>query len=1688
VIGYSAAVSVEFFQTVCDVLGPRCPGGRVEAARIGAPFGPLTLARWVEAGLLGTPAAKRLKQLVDMDAVAFEAIAAVLDHGPEFSSEGDWSWDDSGPRRRSQRSKRSQRSQRISTFPVGGVDPPQSDGWGEEDDGSDDTLHESGVFPKPVDRVGRGRFECEPAAHDAGRFVDIHLATDLLLGREVALHFRSGRCPLDIEAFIATVRTQGALQHPSIQPIYEMALAPSATGGDVPFFATSRPQSTTLDAVIKARARGDGGARTQWTLHALLEAVLDVARGIGFAHRIGFVHRDIRAWHVYMGHYGEVLLGGWFRARKITDPINSTLDAHLEVVNSGLGYLAPERLLRGLSAAEQAADVWGLGALLYAVLAERPPFSGPSSSDMLDAIRAGCLLPPGAQRSGIPVALEDLCMRALVIDPDDRRLTADEFTLEIEGYLEGNRTATRRSERGRALFAEAEAASDRFMEARTAIHAQRASGMALPSAGIREAARVRAERWFQIADEGYLRTESVRPGDPGVQHSQVKLYARALQDAQRGWLDLPEALLSAGLELFGAEALSIPGHVEVRTAVPGAKVWFHHFVDDEGVLSLDAGRPLGETPIAIADVTAGSYLLRVKPAEGPEVRVPVLIDPGEVVRLRLRLPEAALRGTVYIAAGPCRVGSPADADRSAGALPEGRADLPAFFLGREPVTVRDYQTFLDDVPDADRWAPRAYLGAPPFWVPDADGDYSVPFFDPDGAEWGGDCAIVGISPEAARAYAAWLTVRDGVYWRLPTELEWEKATRGADGRSYPWGERPEPGFCHHLDQLDDPPPFLGSALRDESVYGARDLVGTVAEICDAIDASGAVLRGGSWRQPFESCCAKRRVAVRPGSPLLDVGFRLAATPFDPDAALPFVEPIRDWPLPDPPMTSPSMVSEAGLLSVEMTVGGRTLFRGLPDTPPESPQLSTNPLENGPTRYRQIEEIARGSMGRVVLAHDRVLHRNVALKILHDKHRGDTLARYRFSMEARITGRLQHPLMLPVYDMGVLPDGSRFFAMRPVEGMSLRDVLGGAAQGDARILEDFPRDRMVDIVRRTCQGVAYAHTRNIVHRDLKPANILIGEYGEVVLVDLGLARQQRLEPSDLEDVPEARLLAGDDGRVTRIGSVIGTPYYMSPEQAMGLQDMIGPSSDVYGLGAILYHVLAGRPPFSGTKIHEVLAKVRRGNPKPPSAFKPDVPAALDRIVLDALSMDHLERPDSAMSLADGLRAFQEQTRLAEEHKGWAAERAASAMLACDAWRNAAQQHDQLLAQYGALREELRRADPFSRRRAIWRAEKQLSTQLTRIDGFAAKALRDGRMALTAGDGSVIARLVNLLDGRCRLARATDDVAGLRFYQRALASLDTRRAAGLNAGAPLVVRAGPGAARATVFHQDSADPLHAGPAPVRLPHVPAGSGYVRLTQGQIEVIAPFVVRRSDPVRLDVRLAEAPEGFVAVPASRFIFGERQRIGPLWAAKLPDFFISTHPVTCGEYKAFLDGLTADDSLLSLARRPRLWSGGPALWGAAGRAAFGEYRPDHPVTGVSLADAQAYARWRAEVEGVQIRLPASAEWEKAARGVDGRGWPWGDASDSARVGNEPGPLYTVDSHPGDVSLYGMRGIASGVFEWTLTWAPGGGCFVRGDCTVQPMGGAPCVRRLIRDPERPSPLVGFRLVIGPPPPQQLSRQ
>jgi serine/threonine protein kinase len=232
------------------------------------------------------------------------------------------------------------------------------------------------------------------------------------------------------------------------------------------------------------------------------------------------------------------------------------------------------------------------------------------------------------------------------------------------------------------------------------------------------------------------------------------------------------------------------------------------------------------------------------------------------------------------------------------------------------------------------------------------------------------------------------------------------------------------------------------------------------------------------------------------------------------------------------------------------------------------------------------EVGRGGMGIVYLARDLALDRDVAVKLLQDSFPAGSPVARRFVDEARIAGRLQHPGVPAVHDLGTLPDGRPFLAMKLVEGCTLADLLKERAESSA------DRGNLVAIFEQTCQAVAYAHEHNVVHRDLKPANIMVGNFGEVQVMDWGLAkilanpdRQVAGESTD----PEATALAatkirserdGDTAR-TQAGSVLGTPAFMPPEQAIGAIDQVDATSDVFALGAILCTILTGKPPYAAT---------------------------------------------------------------------------------------------------------------------------------------------------------------------------------------------------------------------------------------------------------------------------------------------------------------------------------------------------------------------------------------------------------------------------------------------------------------------------------------------------------------------------
>ncbi|MEZ4403457.1 MAG: protein kinase [Kofleriaceae bacterium] len=278
------------------------------------------------------------------------------------------------------------------------------------------------------------------------------------------------------------------------------------------------------------------------------------------------------------------------------------------------------------------------------------------------------------------------------------------------------------------------------------------------------------------------------------------------------------------------------------------------------------------------------------------------------------------------------------------------------------------------------------------------------------------------------------------------------------------------------------------------------------------------------------------------------------------------------------------------------------------------------------RYELVAEHGRGGLGRVMRAHDRRLGRVVAVKELL---RRSALAESMFVREALITARLEHPGIVSVHEAGRWSNGDPFYVMKLVSGRTLKEVMADATTPGERLA-------LLPQVIAVAEAVGYAHSEDVVHRDLKPANVLVGEFGETVVIDWGLARDLRTVDAVPLPRPGAAAPSGTPGP-TITGRVIGTPQYMAPEQARG--DAVGPAADVYAVGAILYELLAGRPAVEGDSVQGLLDRLSAGPPPPLAAVAPSVPRDLDAVVAKAMAREPGARYPTARELAADLKRFQ-----------------------------------------------------------------------------------------------------------------------------------------------------------------------------------------------------------------------------------------------------------------------------------------------------------------------------------------------------------------------------------------------------------------------------------------------------------------
>lgn len=700
---------------------------------------------------------------------------------------------------------------------------------------------------------------------------------------------------------------------------------------------------------------------------------------------------------------------------------------------------------------------------------------------------------------------------------------------------------------------------------------------------------------------------------------------------------------------------------------------------------------------------------------------------------------------------------------------------------------------------------------------------------------------------------------------------------------------------------------------------------------------------------------------------------------------------------------------------------------------------------GTDRYEDLGRIARGGQGEVRRVRDHKMDRVLALKLLRPL--ASESARRRFLAETAITVRLQHPGIVPVYDRGVTGDGRPWYTMKEVEGREFNRYLAGARDGHP---DAWTPRQLLDAFSRICEAVAYAHEQGVVHRDLKPGNVMVGRFGEVLVMDWGLARRAHGAPHDTESALDAHPYGGD-ASATAIGAVLGTPAYMAPEQAAGDLDAIAPTTDVYALGVMLYELLTGERPLRGTFAEIREALLTRDGPTPSAG-----PPPLRTLCARALARDPADRPADAGVLAREVAAWLAGARQREQARALV-EQARSIMPRVDALIAEANTLDRAAA---AVLDALPPHAPIDDKRPGWRDldAARARRREARLAEVRLRQLLQSALELDPGSTDARAALGDHYRARLLDAEAARDADRAAEYLALLEGHDADgNAEWLRGAGWLTLVTDPPGARVEVSRYVERDHRLVedrvgllGVTPLRRASIAMGSYMAVLrAPGRAVVRYPFQITRRGEWHGTPPGAEHPHpialppadalsaGERYVPAGWFEWGDADTLDGLPRSRLwvDAFVIGRDPVTHAEYIEWLDALAAagrSDEAVSFI--PPNTAEQPLYRLVDGRFELGEdpghaVARDHPATSVTLASARAFCAWRAARDGLPWRLPMSWEWEKAARGIDGRAYPWGDAFESTFacvLHHRPGraDFSPVGSHPIDESPYGVRDLA----------------------------------------------------------------
>ncbi len=740
-------------------------------------------------------------------------------------------------------------------------------------------------------------------------------------------------------------------------------------------------------------------------------------------------------------------------------------------------------------------------------------------------------------------------------------------------------------------------------------------------------------------------------------------------------------------------------------------------------------------------------------------------------------------------------------------------------------------------------------------------------------------------------------------------------------------------------------------------------------------------------------------------------------------------------------------------------------------PPPEPK----PASTQVARYRRVGILGEGGLGEVVECYDNVLGRSVALKSTRTALASDPATHAVLEREARIVAGLEHPNIIPVYDAGHHAGAGPYYVMQQVHQPSLDAVLEQLYRGAPQALAEFTLKRMLRYFVQICRAVDYAHSRGVIHCDLKPANVLLGEFGEVLVVDWGLAHSEAFP-------------AGPRG---------GTPGYMAPEQFDDDVSRYDARTDVFALGVILYRILTLKHPFPQlakpdqrtSKSSAPLSPYER--PVPPSERAPDreVPPEVEEICERAMAIHRDERFSSARALADAIEEYLEGTKERERRQREADKQADMGDDMAERFHEFDESRPEQLAQLEELRSEVPPWAGADDKQDIWHAEDALAiTDALRVRTMHA-AVTAYEQALEAVPHHKRARagLARLYYAELlRARRVSSELDELHFEQLVRHYDDGTLGQELSSDGEVEIDAAPGAELWLVtLREVGRRMIEGGQEPIEVgASGDGGVATIELAPGSYVIEArtsghtvrhPVLVRPGSHQRVRVDAAAAAtlsKDEVLIPGGVALLGGT---GPMDSGEprevdVPTFAIARRPITFGEYMAFIDAIRGKRGQDAFKYTPRSRAGAPYDITAE--------RRDVPVFGVSANAARAYAAWLSGVTGIAYRLPTDDEWEKAARGTDGRAYPWGHHFDPSfckmrhsRPGHsEPEPAGAFDA---DLSPYGVVDMAGSIANWTT--GPGDVVYSRGgawsdwpiDCRV--------VTRRRYLPDEHTERVGFRL-------------